>query len=90
MSKGWTYTSEGENAVINYVKELGYKPEKYVYGKGNTRFKIDCYIPELKIGIEYNGIYYHASNDSNKKHINYHFKKSEHAMNDFGIELIHI
>lgn len=89
-TKGWTYTSEGENAVINYVKELGYKPEKYVYGKGNTRFEIDCYIPELKIGIEYNGIYYHASNGSNKKPINYHFKKSEHAMNDLGIELIHI
>lgn len=89
-AKGWTYTSEGENALISYVKELGYKPEKYVYGKGNTRFEIDCYIPELKIGIEYNGIYYHASNGSNKKPINYHFKKSEHAMNDLGIELIHI
>ena len=89
-AKGWTYTSEGENAVINYVKELGYKPEKYVYGKGNTRFEIDCYIPELKIGIEYNSIYYHASNGSNKKPINYHFKKSEHAMNDLGIELITI
>ena len=87
--KGWTYVSEGENALIDYVKSLGFNPIKYVYGKANTRFEIDCYIPELKIGIEYNGIYYHSTNGSNKKAINYHFKKSEIAKS-LGIDLIQI
>ena len=87
--KGWTYISEGENALIDYVKSLGFNPIKYVYGKANTRFEIDCYVPELKIGIEYNGIYYHSTNGSNKKSINYHFKKSEIAKN-LGIDLIQI
>lgn len=87
--KGWTYVSEGENALINYVKSLGFNPIKYVYGKANTRFEIDCYIPELKIGIEYNGIYYHSTNGGNKKSINYHFKKSEIAKN-LDIDLIQV
>ena len=89
-AKGWTYVSEGENAIIDYVKSLGFNPIKYVYGKGNTRFEIDCYIPELKMGIEYNGIYFHSSNGINKKPKNYHFKKSKIALTELGIDLIQI
>lgn len=90
LARGFVYLSEGESSLVEYVKSLGFEPIKYVYGKGDTRFEIDCYIPELKIGIEYNGVWHHAVNGSNKRKINYHFKKSEHARIDLGIDLIQI
>lgn len=89
LEKGITYTSDGEKSIIDYVKTLGFNPIKYVIGKGNSRFEIDCYIPELKIGIEYNGIYYHSINGVNKKKKAYHINKNTFA-NSLGIELMQV
>ena len=90
LEKGILYTSDGEKSITDYVKSLGFNPIKYVIGKGETRFEIDCYIPELKIGIEYNGIYYHAINGGNKKKRTYHINKSTFANDALGIDLIQI
>lgn len=87
--KGTLYTSDGESSITEYVKSLGFNPIKYVTGNSDTRFEIDCYIPEKKIGIEFNGVFYHSVNGSNKKSISYHFNKTSIA-NQMGIELIHI
>ena len=89
LEKGILYTSDGEKSITDYVKSLGFNPIKYVIGKGNTRFEVDCYIPELKIGIEYNGIYFHSTNGGNKKKKAYHINKSTFALEQ-GIDLIQI
>lgn len=89
IAKGEVYISGGELEIINYVKSLGFNPIKYVIGKGETRFEIDCYIPELKIGIEYNGIYFHSVNGLNQRSERYHYNKSKEAL-EHGIDLIHV
>lgn len=49
--------------------------------------EIDIYVPEKKIGIEYNGIYWHSS--ANGKTKNYHLYKTEECKHN-GIGLIQI
>lgn len=48
--------------------------------------EIDLYIPSLKIGIEYDGLYWHSEI---VKDMNYHLQKTEDCENK-GIRLIHI
>lgn len=48
--------------------------------------EIDIYIPSLKIGIEYDGLYWHSEI---VKDTNYHLQKTEDCENK-GIRLIHI
>ena len=45
------------------------------------------YFPELKVGIEYNGLYWHS--EEMGKDRNYHFNKSLECY-DKGIRLIHV
>ena len=49
--------------------------------------EIDIYLPQLKIGIEYDGLYWHS--EANEKDKNYHLKKTE-LTESKGIRLIHI
>lgn len=51
-------------------------------------YEIDIYIPELKLGIEYCGLYWH-SELSGKKSWNYHYRKWQ-AAKDAGVTLITI
>lgn len=83
------YISDGEKSIRDYVESLGFKVTKYISGKDNTRFEIDCYIEDKKIGIEYNGIYYHSVNGGNKRKIAYHFNKQRYAK-ELGIDLIQV
>jgi len=48
--------------------------------------EIDIYLPALKIGFEYNGLYWHS--EANKDR-NYHQKKTKHFL-DRDIRIIHI
>lgn len=50
--------------------------------------ELDIYLPELKIGIEYNGLIWH-SEFFGKKTMKYHLKKTEECEKK-GIRLIHI
>lgn len=79
-------SSKNEKELREYIKLLGFNTEKFQIGKGNTRFEIDIYIPEKKIGFEYNGMYYHSDKLKDK---NYHYYKSLLASEN-GIKLIHI
>ena len=84
--------STGEKQIYDFIKTLGFKPTKYIIGNNHEskRFEIDIYIPELNIGIEYNGTYYHSSEGPNGKNIStYHYNKSKYA-SELGIQLIHI
>lgn len=49
--------------------------------------EIDFLLPDLKIGIEIDGLYYHSSRFINDK--NYHINKTRECL-DRGIQLIHI
>jgi len=48
--------------------------------------EIDIYLPELKIGFELNGLYWHSEEFKDK---NYHLNKSRH-FEEKGIRIIHI
>lgn len=89
---GTLKTSKAEKEIQEFIESFGLKTEKYIVGNNHEikRFEIDIYIPEKKIGIEYNGIYYHSKNGKNtKSSIKYHYNKSKNALLN-GIELIHI
>jgi very-short-patch-repair endonuclease len=49
--------------------------------------ELDIYIPELKLAIEYDGLYWHSETHGKDK--NYHLNKTE-LCEEQGIELIHI
>lgn len=86
---GTLFSSKGEEEIKAFVESLGFKTSKYMVGKGHNRFEIDIYIEDKKLGIEYNGLYYHAINGINKRTRNYHFNKNSTAY-DEGIELIQV
>jgi hypothetical protein len=49
-------------------------------------FEIDIYIPKLKLGFEFNGLYWHSFEKLDK---NYHYDKSKYFM-EKGIRIIHV
>ena len=49
--------------------------------------EIDIYIPEIKLGIEFNGLYWHS--EEGGKDSKYHLNKTELCESN-GIKLIHI
>lgn len=93
--EGKLFTSKGEIELKNWLESIGFKTEKFISGnglkEGSPRMEIDIYIPEKKIGIEYNGIYFHSMNGKKKDRMtkSYHYNKSKWAK-DNDIELIHI
>lgn len=78
-----THTSGGEQEVIALLKSWGLNVQKYKAGY----FEIDIYSPEHKIGIEYNGNYWHSTRAGRDS--KYHLGKTQTA-NSKGIFLYHI
>ena len=73
---------ETNNKILNY--------RKIFKGKG----EIDIFLPEIKLGIEYDGLMFHSEGNLNKGKIkdinkNYHLNKTEMCENK-GIQLFHI
>jgi hypothetical protein len=52
--------SAGEQEIADFVLSLGYTPERSVKIP-NSNMEIDVYVPELKVGFEYHGVYWHSS-----------------------------
>ena len=82
-----TWTSKGETEIKEFIEGLGFeiykgKNRKLLEGK-----EIDLIIPELKIAIEYNGLYFHTEDMG--KNSTYHLNKTL-ACNQLGYKLIHI
>jgi len=77
--------SQAEIAIASYVRSLGFEIEtntKKILGN----LELDIYIPERKIAIEYNGIYWHSSFKKKPKyHVNKYLRCKEQ-----GIHLIQI
>jgi hypothetical protein len=78
-------TSVPENDLYEYVSSLGYITEK-----NNRKIlngsEIDVLIPELNIGFEFNGLFWHSEMNVDSE---YHMRKQNMAL-DKGIKLINI
>ena len=61
-----SFASAGELELKNWLIEQGFNVKK----TNDTLYEIDIYLPDYKLGIEYNGEYWHSSTFKNK---NYHF-----------------
>ena len=91
--EGTLFTSKPEKEIKDYIESLGFKTDKYIIGNGiqTQRFEIDIYIPEKKIGVEFNGAYFHSINGRKKGRLKttYHYQKAKRAQEE-DIELIQI
>lgn len=81
------FVSEPEQVLTEYIQSLEFKCQK-LYRDSNFFYELDIYIPELKIGFEYNGLYWHSSA---KKHVNktYHKNKTDFFLSK-GIKVYHL
>lgn len=81
--------SKSEKEILNFIKEK-YSGE-IINGLGSRKIiyplEIDIYIPELKLGIEYDGLYWHSELCGKDK--DYHVYKTNEC-EKIGIKLIHI
>ncbi len=81
--------SSSEKELLKFIRD-NYKGE-VVNGLGSRKIifplEIDIYIPELKLGIEYDGLYWHSELGGKEKE--YHLYKTEECEKR-GIKLIHI
>lgn len=71
-----------EKEVLNFIKEQEYS----IIENYRDKLEIDIYLPELGLGFEFNGLYWHNSEKLDK---NYHNYKTS-FFNDRGIRIIHI
>jgi len=78
--------SSYEMEIIDYIKTF-YLGEIIQNYKLNNNQEIDIFLPELKIGIEFDGLYWHS--EEKRKDKNYHLNKTNLA-NSVKIRLIHI
>lgn len=78
------HTSKAETEIYDFIKSIvGADNVKQSVRNIIPPKEIDIYIPSLKIGIEYNGLYFH------QKNIRYHIDKTN-ACKQKGIKLIQI
>lgn len=74
-----------ENELRSFINDLNIK--YYSNSKlFNNKEEIDIYIPDYKLGIEFNGLYWHSELYKNK---NYHLNKTNLCEKQ-GIQLLHI
>jgi very-short-patch-repair endonuclease len=76
--------SDGERQVFNFINE-NYTGE-IIRNFRISRKELDIYLPELKIGFEFNGIHWHSEL---YKENSYHYNKTN-FFKDNGIRIIHI
>lgn len=83
-------TSLAEQQIAEYVQSL---TNCKVYNRCSqnkqvlNNKEIDIWIPDLKLAIEYDGLFYHC--EENRKEKTYHLQKTEECEKQ-GIQLIHI
>ena len=79
-------TSEAEKEINDFIEnELGFETQQNV--RNIIKGEIDIYIPSKKIGIEYDGLFWHSEKYKNDK--NHHLSKTKFC-EEKGIHLIHI
>lgn len=76
--------SKDEIEIGDYIKDLGFE----IHHTKIDKKEIDIFLPELNLGIEFNGLYWHSENNGNKNK-EYHLNKILLCENK-NIRLIHI
>lgn len=76
------FTSKSELEVLEWVRQ--YYPESKKYKDGTH--EIDIFIPNINLGIEFDGLYYHQEDRVGQK---YHIDKTKY-FKDKGIRIVHI
>lgn len=91
FQQGWgrcpycsTSSSEAEREISKYIANK-YSGE-VIRNYKQENMEIDVYLPELNLGFEYNGIYWHSDKFKDK---NYHLNKKEYFKNK-GIDVVFI
>lgn len=82
-----TFVSKAEQAIFDYVVSLGLEAEQSNRSLLGKRRELDIYVPEKKVAIEFNGLYWHSESAGKDK--TYHHDKWK-ACKDKGIQLIQI
>lgn len=73
-------TSKGEQALLEFVKLSGAQLTHRAGGLlSNPRIELDIYVPEKKVAIEFNGVYWHSSKFKDKEAHHTKFKMAEEA-----------
>jgi transposase-like protein len=87
--QGMSGTSKGEHEVYEFVKSI--LPENTIIIENDRSLinplEIDIYIPDYKLAIEFNGLYWHSEKQGKDEH--YHINKTN-LCKEKGIDLIHI
>lgn len=84
--KCWRKTSQAQKDLTESLREVNPNILTDVRGLLGGRFEIDIYFPELKLGIDYCGLYWHDEEHKGKK---YHLDKLE-AAKKANIRLIQV
>lgn len=74
-------TSFPEQAIFYYVKQIIPAINRYCI----DGIEIDIFIPKIKLGIEYDGVYYHCSKESIERE-----KKKDRYCQNVGIRLLRV
>jgi len=77
--------SDSEKQLLGFIRD-NYRGEIIENDRKTIGLEIDVLIPELKLGFEYNGLYWHSDIYKSK---NYHQQKTQRCQ-DIGIKLITI
>jgi len=77
--------SNQEAELLGFVESIYFNTIRHNYKLGDI--ELDIYLPDLKIAIEYNGLYWHS--EKNGKDKNYHLNKTNRCREN-DIRLIHI
>lgn len=82
------FKSRGEKEIYNYINQfLKFQPILRNTKQLTSPKELDIVIPNLKIAIEFNGVYWHSERKLENK--NYHLHKTELCENQ-GYQLLHI
>lgn len=76
--------SAGELSMLEFIKSIA--PDEEIIHSYRDRLEIDVFMPERKIGFEYNGHYWHSDINRGK---DYHEKKMKYFL-DKGIKIYFI
>ena len=75
-------TSFPEQAILFYFSQVTTAVNRYLV---NPKTEIDIYLPEYRIGIEYDGIYYHKSKGAKQREV-----RKQDTLGSLGIILIRV
>jgi very-short-patch-repair endonuclease/Zn ribbon nucleic-acid-binding protein len=80
--------SKKEKEVLLFIKSFFTRKiqENRKFNTNGMRYELDIYIPSLKIGIEFDGLYWHSESKVGKK---YHINKTNFFKSK-GIRVLHI